>query len=586
MAAAAGTKDLTNINPPDDWELNTFLLEVSDMLDEGDLRRMKSLCRGTGGFGKGVLERLTSPLDFFDLLRQTDKLSRHNLLFLQGLIWSIGRKDIHKRFVSFGREIKEVLHFFAPKDSPAHVARLLRVPESFVFIGGIEPSSSLLITFMVPEDVLYIMLELTDEEQKGLVLYDVDNIVIDDKAVSLKGAPLSDSRLDEVSESRMLLEKGLKQEKEIESLQIKLFEANKALKQHRTLNSAQAEVWLILLSFLYRLFCATARSRLSPQIPSFKTITAQYLQRRMLRICREQGYNEDIICNLMDATATIVMEYVRIKEEVATTALMQTLKTLQNENVVLQYKIENLLFRCSVKGDDKILSETDEFFLSHVLRRRPVALNVKIETVEHQIDRDHLTKVLKTLSKSMTRIERMKILNHSRLTQEEKTFVQDSPDQLLLAMLNKETQSTGVDISAWLKNILLPLGNQKLLQKGLDMINTDTKSNTSSQYKKKRARSVGPDVHIRKGEHVTSLHGEKSPTDRQGTTSKSKSEASCENSTQNNEQLNEKMDKMVEMMNAMQRDIAVLNANNSYSPLSFLSNENKFRNILNQDIFS
>ncbi|KAK3083733.1 hypothetical protein FSP39_002230 [Pinctada imbricata] len=210
-------KEIPNLRPPDDWELNAFLVEVSNMVEEEDLERMKLLCTGKGGFGRGVLEKLDN-LKFFDLLRQSERITKHNLIFLQALLWSIGRIDIHKKFVEFSRSNEDILHIFAPKEAPengykyvkfhiggdtgnyssqllrdmrTNVARLLRVPERFVFVSGIEPSSSLLITLMVPEDVVYIILEMTEKEMSELLQYHVIDITVEDKVIRMRGKLIS-----------------------------------------------------------------------------------------------------------------------------------------------------------------------------------------------------------------------------------------------------------------------------------------------------------------------------------------------------------------------------------------------------------
>lgn len=73
---------------------------------------------GPGGAAKSVLEKIKTPFELFDHLRNVCKLSRDNLLFLQAMLFHANRIDLFKKLMTFGKKHKTDLHFYEPPGNP------------------------------------------------------------------------------------------------------------------------------------------------------------------------------------------------------------------------------------------------------------------------------------------------------------------------------------------------------------------------------------------------------------------------------------------------------------------------------------
>ncbi|XP_033747580.1 uncharacterized protein LOC117332691 [Pecten maximus] len=195
-----------------EWKLNVLLDKISQSLKEEDLPRMKFYCRA-GTIGRKALSEAVNPLMFFQLLMDNEFLNCNNLLHLQAMIWHIGRKDLYKDMVAFARECRrQPLYFFTPKIKPVNgykhvkfhiggsetnrrevenlrgvVAELLCVQHEDVMLVGFEPSNSIIITFMVPEEAIETLYDLEPEDRSVLKSMKVDYIFQDEQEIPLIG---------------------------------------------------------------------------------------------------------------------------------------------------------------------------------------------------------------------------------------------------------------------------------------------------------------------------------------------------------------------------------------------------------------
>uniref|UniRef100_A0A8B8B896 Poly [ADP-ribose] polymerase 14-like isoform X4 n=1 Tax=Crassostrea virginica TaxID=6565 RepID=A0A8B8B896_CRAVI len=190
---------------PQDFELNTFLQKLADEITDEDLQKLKTLLHGDGGLQRRVLEGITSPVDFLTVLKERMYLNRENMIFLQACLWNIGRRDLHRKCVEFAKSSDKILHFYCPKETLENgyqfikfhvaggldtfqrphldhvrrtVAQLLGCQPEHVFVAGIEPSNSLVVTLMVP--AAYVdLVPCADRCELGFLrTVDVDKITI------------------------------------------------------------------------------------------------------------------------------------------------------------------------------------------------------------------------------------------------------------------------------------------------------------------------------------------------------------------------------------------------------------------------
>ncbi|KAK3091070.1 hypothetical protein FSP39_016923, partial [Pinctada imbricata] len=159
---------------------------------------------GDGGYGKATLESTRTPLQLFTLMKQKRYLERENIIYLQSFLFNIGRRDIAKKCAAFATR-KNKLHFILPTAQPdadhdflrCHiagsldhftrvqleqirhtVANLLDCPPHYVLVNGLEPSQSLLLTLMVPKELLDSLLSASKEELSLLGYHHINFIYI------------------------------------------------------------------------------------------------------------------------------------------------------------------------------------------------------------------------------------------------------------------------------------------------------------------------------------------------------------------------------------------------------------------------
>ncbi|XP_035829618.1 uncharacterized protein LOC106014045 [Aplysia californica] len=203
---AAFGLDFGDLVPSEDWELNVLLLEIAKGLSEEEFCKIKFLCSGTKGIPKGSLERLNTPEKFFVHLRERGMVSRDNLLLLQAFLWHLDRQDLHEMAADYARKVGDTLYFYTPKDDPeegfkhiqfhvdgnldrfqrsdlealrATMARLLFVPQQFIFLHGVEPTGSLTLTFMIHEECVTPLRRLFKEHKDSFGNLGVDGIFVD-----------------------------------------------------------------------------------------------------------------------------------------------------------------------------------------------------------------------------------------------------------------------------------------------------------------------------------------------------------------------------------------------------------------------
>ncbi|XP_041350594.1 uncharacterized protein LOC121369630 [Gigantopelta aegis] len=198
LATTSGARGERRILPSsadvsEDWTLKVFLMKISQSIDTEEFELMKDLIGGELGFKTATLEKLTTPMKMFKHMLTTRKISIYNTIYLQSVLWHLQRKDLMQEFISFSVESqKRVVYFYTPRDTPENgykylkfyiggditrltvkeleqlrvqVSTTLCVPLKFVYLDGIEPSNSILLTFMVPDNSIEIFISFAGHNQ-------------------------------------------------------------------------------------------------------------------------------------------------------------------------------------------------------------------------------------------------------------------------------------------------------------------------------------------------------------------------------------------------------------------------------------
>lgn len=207
--------DLADLAPSGDFALNAFLLELNDDLTDEDLEKLKFLCKGKYGIGKQILEKVQKPIDLFDILREKELLNEMNIITLQAMLWTLPRRDLQRKYVEFAESVESSVHFIVPREISENgykylkfhirgadldtykkneleklrwmIANLLRVPPDFVIVSGIEPSKSLLITFMVQDYIAERIVSLQPISLTVLAEMYVTDVTVDEHSIKISG---------------------------------------------------------------------------------------------------------------------------------------------------------------------------------------------------------------------------------------------------------------------------------------------------------------------------------------------------------------------------------------------------------------
>lgn len=201
--------DGIRLNPSDDYQLHVFLMKIARQITDEEFNEIKFYCSGKNGMAKGILEKIEDCISLFRHMKELNMLSNENLATFQAMIWHLGRKDLYRQFVEFCKHREDILHFFASSDKPANgyihvdfhirgtkdfrlqdleelrnsLSNLLCCPPRHIIIDGIEPTSSIHITFMIPEFCIEYLLTITEADKGRLYACGVDRFKVEEQLV-------------------------------------------------------------------------------------------------------------------------------------------------------------------------------------------------------------------------------------------------------------------------------------------------------------------------------------------------------------------------------------------------------------------
>ncbi|XP_060575284.1 uncharacterized protein LOC132732790 [Ruditapes philippinarum] len=203
-------------NPPLDWRLNELLDCIATNVDETKLKRIKLMFTGPNGIGKGVLEKCNSCVELFTVLKQRGYISRDNVLYLNKILYVLQEHDLLQKTVEYCMKEGDVIYYYSvdrrpdvgEKEIKIHVkadvqnynkeqldllrnvvASIACIPPEEILISAVEPGSSFIIIFTMPEmyaDILQSMLEKKVNLRRFTAI-DVDIIIIDGKQYDVTG---------------------------------------------------------------------------------------------------------------------------------------------------------------------------------------------------------------------------------------------------------------------------------------------------------------------------------------------------------------------------------------------------------------
>ncbi|KAL5009703.1 hypothetical protein ScPMuIL_012008 [Solemya velum] len=454
-------------SPTEDYELNVLLCKLSSELEEEDLVKMKFVYSGADGITKRIKEQIKNPLDFFEYMKQTQQLSRYNLLHLQSLMWHIHRKDLFKTLATYAQGLSNMLHLFAPKPEPENgfkhikfhvggekdcsradllklqtvVSQLMFVPPEFVYVVGIEPGGSLIITLMVPESNLEFLFDIGDGAKTVLQDLHVECIHYEERTIQFSEdqsppEPLLITEAHRLYEKNAILTRdsatlncdliSLKQKQE--ELKKRLAELTEELLSIKQQPGLELMVPL-LMNVVYELY-RLQKTPGSFVVTNMKTESLRKQSARayyfsLLKKVRTESENAnlDLIYRLLEAHHMVTVDAYRDQQLVSIKA------------------IDSLLQMLVVKLAD-LQRENEE--LSVPFHLVEVDVNTSKVLLEHHIDiRIEVGYALSRVSQKLRPRDRANLLKEVPWAESDKEFLAKNYDKYLLMVFIKECVEKG-----------------------------------------------------------------------------------------------------------------------------------------------
>lgn len=492
--------------PSDDWEMNVFLKELADGLTDDDLKTMKHFVSGFHGTRKGVLESIKDPLDFFQHLRHRLILTRDNIVVLQSMLWHLGRKDLHNKFVKFAKKRGNIIHFYNSKDKPengyeylhfhvagkekmnrnkleelrALVSRVLCVPSEFIVVTDIEATNSILITFMIPEGYSNIILELNDKDKEYFGSKGVDAVLcngetINCMAIHTTGQEESISKNEEVM---MLLDQRRKTDQELESLQQQLLEKDRQIRNcQKSLHEIKQQVNWKKFDVTSALIQQYMECRYTPKTCSLQDIAlrnAYKYSSHLIAKAEKLGYNTDLIGCLIEANTLVVQSQIKSFHKWIETQQNNVILKLQQDITGLNYERDKLAYFLKVGTSNPVLSQNDEFFLKVLGMPMPLPTfrqNIKIRTEFGETDVETISSIicrtLHMMESYLSDAEKGVLTKKCLPTSSEIKAFKDSKLKLLEYLWTvKEVSTKGpneANFHEWMINVLTTIKRMDLL---------------------------------------------------------------------------------------------------------------------------
>jgi len=502
-----GLTESSNISMPDEnWRFNTFLDELADEIDDKELGKLKRMF--IDSIGRGVLEKIKNASDLFDHLRKLTRLSKDNLVCLQAILMRLKRPELIEMAVDYARTVGDVIFFYPAaepvngyrsikvhvdgkdfknctpdyiRDVRAKLSHWLFIPLEHVLMAGVEPSSSMLITFKIPDlyaDVLEKMLLDQKDTLHQLSELEIDTIQIGDKTFNIRG--IQEAEIVETEQQRKLVsvyQQLQDKTKELDSMEHEVIDLQE---DHRTLEKKFDDLEMETVTLRNMFIRSENDNQVRPASLASQAALVKF--KESLDEIKENNYDREVISHLLDAHSVVVVNRSRESYVIQLQQLNLQVQELQSQLMPLQLE---LVFR---RTNDAGILET---VLKDSLQKLLQAINVPTQNVVQTLT-DYGYDILKKMSRCLRDRERRKL---------EKKYTWDPNDSLtkckntdqslfLSCIFYKETERTGgfVDFGTFVQECLKDVNRPDLQKKFQDMM---TKSERQSRPRQRTPSSHG-----------------------------------------------------------------------------------------------
>ncbi|XP_060573610.1 uncharacterized protein LOC132731444 [Ruditapes philippinarum] len=474
-------------NPPTDWNFNIFLNKIADSLTMEDLVNMKWFFEGEGGLGKGVLEKIKTPQDLFRIMRTRGYITRDNLLYLQGILYQAGRKDLIQDGVEYAKSLGNVVHFYAPTYLPENgykyvkfhvdgkdftnysrndvenlrriVSAILFVPQHFVFICGIEPSSSLVITLMIPDLYVEILQEMLEDGDVMTTLHETGVDIIDingQTSYNIKKGTGDTNTVEREQEIKLVnVYEQLKQtQQSLDTSEMTCIDLYRQIDDMKHTIDETKENLSNMENKVYALKKVLSMSKDATEPASLKELSSLEDFTECLDHFRAQNIDKKVVRRMLDATVNIVSNRVRESHRMQEENLILGLQDMQSQLMPLKFEVEKFKFLDSLSKIDKSVLGRMQELLKPFIGQREVSLTPLG------------MQMLANISSKLHKKEKEKLKKKYQWTPngEIERFMEQDQNLLLAGIFYKEitTKQTDINFESFISQCLSEVGREDL----------------------------------------------------------------------------------------------------------------------------
>lgn len=446
--------------PPKDWELNDLLIEIANEMTKEQFEEAKARFRGDGGLPRRLLEDIETPMELFDSLQKNLFLGRDNLIYLQAIVYKIGRKDLFERAVEYAQSLGDIIHFSSPPREPANgyryvqfhiegtdfrkytrssldatrltAARLMMVPPEFVIIAGIEPSSSLIITLMIPARFVQYLEAASKKKMvaKELTKLGIDIVRINNTSINLHGVEGADVvETEEQTELKTVYEQLKDTKGKLEDREIECLKLNRRLKA----KEMECGSYYQTRAMIDELLNITKFRNTAPTL--FEQSALAFF-RFCLKKVQQLQYDKDIIDMLLDAQTYVTTIRIKTAKDIYFNALLLENRDLKSQlfNLqVLNTKMEIWNGFDTQEFQRRLNKSLLEFLSGKIV----VKQGIEFSPLALQI--------LKELSNKLSASDKLSLVNAYKWPEDDEltTYMKKKDSILLAGLLCKEIQLNG-----------------------------------------------------------------------------------------------------------------------------------------------
>ncbi|KAK3585718.1 hypothetical protein CHS0354_020286 [Potamilus streckersoni] len=466
--------------PSEDWRFNIFLDDLASNISDEELARLKNYVSGDGGLGLRILEQINTPLELFKILKKRMIVSKDNLITLQSMLWHLKNKELHKKAVEYAMDVGNTLYFYAPSDKPENgykhvklhvqgkdfskirrsdleqlrtiVSQLVMIPAQFVFVSGLEPSSSFIITFMIPEYHVSVLVEIISKHNiHDLTELGIDTIYIDDKKFSLSGADEFEVLMSQEEQNvaktfaRLQVAEQQLEQRDIEYLKLSRELETKRQELKQVGQNKQNICNLMGALNQLHLFQKDLGS-INGEVSSLKIQSALANLRFSLRKVKDLKYDTDVIMSLLQANSYLVDIRVRA-EFISRMKYLMTDIERQKALIISQQQSIHLLQFVSESTPEEAFTIVMSQLLNFLqqIANQTVGVNIPLPLIQ----------ILRKYSHLLHKRERQKLHRFHTWSKEEDDIVEKNPSLFLEMLVVKECQRFGGSIN--LANYIPPM---------------------------------------------------------------------------------------------------------------------------------